>query len=116
MAGKAIAISDAEFEQRVLKSDKPVMVDFWAPWCPPCRAIAPIVETLAGEYDGKVVIAKVNTDEDPRYMIQFGIQSIPTMLFFKHGKLVDRIVGAGPKSMYTKRLEALLQEPVAAKS
>ena len=108
MAGKAIAISDAEFEQRVLKSDKPVMVDFWAPWCPPCRAIAPIVETLAGEYDGKVVIAKVNTDEDPRYMVQYGIQSIPTMLFFKNGEMVKRLQGAAPKRILKDAIDEAL--------
>jgi thioredoxin 1 len=116
MAGKTIAISDADFEQQVLKSDKPVMVDFWAPWCGPCRAVAPILEDLAGEYEGKVIIAKVNTDEDPKYMVQYGIMGIPTVLFFKDGQLVDRVVGAGPKSFYKTRIEAMLQETAAAQS
>ena len=114
MAGKTIALTDAEFEDRVLKSDRPVMVDFWAPWCGPCRAVAPILEELAGEYDERVVIAKVNTDEHPRYMTQYGIMGIPTVLFFKDGQLVDRVVGAGPKSFYKTRIDAMLKESVAA--
>ncbi len=108
MAGKTVAVTDADFEQHVLQSDKPVMVDFWAPWCGPCRAVAPILEELAGEYEGKVVIAKVNTDENPRYAGQFGIMAIPTMIVFKNGQEVDRIQGAGPKSYYTQRLQKLL--------
>lgn len=109
MAGKTVAVSDADFEQQVLKSDKPVMVDFWAPWCGPCRAVAPVLEELATEYGEQLVIAKVNTDENQRYAMQFGIMAIPTMMFFKNGKLVDRLEGAGPKSMYKSRIEALVK-------
>jgi len=114
MAGKTVAITDEEFEQKVLQSETPVMVDFWAPWCGPCRAVAPILEDLAGEYGDQVMIAKVNTDDNPRYMVQYGIMGIPTVLFFKGGQLVDRVVGAGPKSFYKTRIDALLQDNGAA--
>jgi len=108
MAGKTVAVTDADFEQTVLKSDKPVVVDFWAPWCGPCRAVAPILEDLAKDYDGKVVIAKVNTDEHQRYASQLGITGIPTLVIFKNGQEVDRIQGAGPKSHYVPRIEKVL--------
>ncbi len=114
MANKTIAVTDDTFEQQVLKSDKPVMVDFWAPWCGPCRAVAPVLEELAGEYTERVVVAKVNTDENPRYMTEYGIMAIPTMIFFKNGQEVDRIEGAGPKSFYKNRIEGLLKDNVAA--
>jgi thioredoxin 1 len=110
MAGKTVTVTDATFEQQVLKSDKPVMVDFWAPWCGPCRAVAPTLEELASEYQGKLVIAKVNTDEDQRYAMQFGVMAIPTLIIFKNGKEVDRIQGAGPKSMYTQRINKVIGE------
>ena len=109
MAGKTVAVTDEDFEQKVLKSDKPVIVDFWAPWCGPCRAVAPILEELASEYDGKVVVAKVNTDEHPNHAGKLGIMAIPTLIMFKDGKEVDRIQGAGPKSYYVPRIEKLLQ-------
>ncbi len=116
MAGKTIAVTDADFEQQVLKSDKPVMVDFWAPWCAPCRVVAPVLEELATEYADRVVVAKVNADEHFQYAMQFGVMAFPTLLFFKDGQVVDSIVGAGPKSLYKTRLERILQDGVPAQS
>jgi thioredoxin 1 len=95
---KPITVTDSSFDADVLQSDTPVLVDFWAPWCGPCRAVAPILEELAGEYEGKVTVAKVNTDESQKYAAQFGVQAIPTMIFFKGGKEVNRVVGVKPKS------------------
>jgi thioredoxin 1 len=97
---KPVAVTDAEFEQTVLQADKPVIVDFWAPWCGPCRAIAPILDKLAGEYEGRLTIAKVNTDEQSRWAGQFGIQGIPTLIVFKNGQEVERLVGSRPESAY----------------
>lgn len=97
---KPVAVTDAEFEQKVLRSDKPVVVDFWAPWCGPCRVIAPILDKLAGEYEGRLTIAKVNTDEQQRWASQFGIQGIPTLIIFKNGKEVERLVGSRPEQAY----------------
>ena len=114
MAGKTLVVTDEDFEQQVLKSDKPVMVEYWAPWCGPCRAVAPILEALANEYADKVVVAKVNMDENPRYAMEYGVMAIPNMMFFKNGEMVDQIVGAGPKSLYKTRLEALLTDGVGA--
>ena len=114
MAGKTLVVTDEDFEQQVLKSDKPVMVEYWAPWCGPCRAVAPILEDLANEYADKVVVAKVNMDENPRYAMEYGVMAIPNMIFFKNGEMVDQIVGAGPKSLYKTRIEALLTDGVAA--
>ncbi len=116
MAGKTITVTDADFEQQVLQSDKLVMVDFWAPWCGPCRAVAPILEELAGEYVEQVVVAKVNMDDNPRYATQYGVMAIPNLIFFRNGEVVDQIVGAGPKGFYKTRLDSLLQNSVAAGS
>lgn len=110
---KYLTVSDASFESDVLKSDKPVLVDFWAPWCGPCRMIAPIIEELANDYDGKAKIAKVNVDDNPQISTQFGIRSIPTLLIFKNGQVVDQIVGAVPKSVIEGKLKSQLLAGVA---
>lgn len=98
MASDKIAnVTDASFETDVLKSSQPVLIDFWATWCGPCRAIAPVVEQLAGEYEGKVKVVKVNIDENPKTPTQYDVRSIPTLLMFKDGKVVGQIVGAVAK-------------------
>lgn len=106
---KPIHVSDAEFQEKVLNSSTPVIVDFWAPWCGPCRMVAPILEELAKEYDGKIVVAKVNTDENPQWAMKYGVQGIPTMLFVKDGQLVDRMVGAAPRPFIQQRVNKLLE-------
>ncbi len=97
MLTEPVHVTDDEFQKSVLESDTPVVVDFWAPWCGPCRMVAPILDKLAGDYAGKVKIAKVNTDENPQWAMQYGVQGIPTMLFVAKGKLVHRQVGALPE-------------------
>lgn len=104
----ALEITDANFEQVVLQSDKPVLVDFWAEWCGPCRMLGPIVEEMATEYDGRAVIGKVNVDENPAVAAQFGIRNIPTVIFVKGGEIADKSVGAVPKNQLTTKLDALL--------
>jgi thioredoxin 1 len=101
-------VTDATFEEEVIKSDQPTLVDFWAPWCGPCRMVAPIVEELAGEYEGKVKFYKVNTDENPHVSARYGIRSIPTLLLFKNGEPVQQIVGFRPKGDLKKRLDQAL--------
>ena len=102
-----LKVTDSNFND-ILATDKLVMVDFWATWCGPCRAIAPIVEELSAEYEGRAVIAKCNVGECQTVPVQYGIRNIPTLLFFKGGQLVDRMVGAAPKSELVKKLDSLL--------
>ena len=104
----ALEITDANFDEIVLKATQPVIVDFWAEWCGPCRVVGPVVEELAKEYDGKAVVGKLNVDNNPEISTKFGIRSIPTILFFKGGQLVDRQVGAVPKSALEGKLKAQL--------
>ncbi|HIS23764.1 MAG TPA: thioredoxin [Candidatus Cryptobacteroides intestinipullorum] len=100
-------VTDANIVE-ILASDKPVMIDFWATWCGPCRMLAPTVEEIAKEYEGKAVIGKCNVDEASETPMKYGIRNIPTLLFFKGGQLVDRLVGAVPKNEITAKLDALL--------
>lgn len=106
---KPIELNDNNFSEEVESSDKPVLVDFWAEWCGPCRMIGPIVEELAGEYEGKAKIGKVNVDHNPEVSVKYGIRSIPALLIFKNGEVVDQIIGAVPKTHIRKQLEAQLQ-------
>jgi len=109
MAGKAVEITDANFEDMVLKSDKPVLIDFWAVWCGPCRAVAPIVEEIAEEYDGRAVIGKLDVDTNRNTAMQYGIQAIPTLFLVKGGEVVDKIVGnVADKNNIKTKLDALL--------
>lgn len=103
-------LNDANFEKEVSNSNLPYMVDFWATWCAPCRAVAPMVTELATEYEGKINVAKLNTDENPATASKYKIFSIPTLLFFKGGKIVDQVVGAVPKNELKKRIDQLLSK------
>ena len=104
----ALEFTDANFKELVLDSDKPVLVDFWATWCGPCRAIAPVIEELHTEMDGKAFIGKVNVDENSDTPVTYGVRNIPTLLVFKNGEVVDKSVGAVPKAQLAEKLDALV--------
>jgi thioredoxin 1 len=106
MSEEVAAVTDQNFDSEVVKSSKPTLVDFWAPWCGPCRAIAPMVQELAGTYKGKVNVVKMNVDDHPQTASKFGIRAIPTLLLFKNGQVVDQLVGAVPKA----KLEEVFQK------
>lgn len=101
-------VTDANFKQEVLESDKPVLLDLWAEWCGPCRMVGPIVEELAEDYDGKAVCAKLDVDANPNTSVEYGVRNIPTLLFFKNGELVDKQVGLVPKAQLAAKLDAIL--------
>jgi thioredoxin 1 len=104
----AAQVTDSTFKQEVLESQVPVLVDFWAPWCGPCRMVAPVVDEIAQQYDGQIKVVKVNTDENPSVASQYGIRSIPTLMIFKDGQRVDMVVGAVPKTTLANTLEKYL--------
>ncbi len=104
----ALEATDSNFEELVLKADKPVIVDFWAEWCGPCRMVGPIVEEVGVEYEGRAVVTKVDVDSNPGITAKYGIRNIPTILFFKNGEVADKQVGAVPKSTIASKLDALL--------
>ncbi|GAB4291622.1 MAG: thioredoxin [Ignavibacteriaceae bacterium] len=105
---KPITITDDNFETEVLKSDLPVLIDFWAEWCGPCKIIAPVVEEIAREYDGKAKVGKLDVDNNQQTSIKYGVRSIPTLLIFKNGKLLDTIIGAVPKNQIVQKLESVV--------
>lgn len=104
----ALEITDANFEELVAKSDKPVMLDFWAEWCGPCRMVGPLVAEISNEYEGKAVVGKVDVDNNPEISMKFGIRNIPTILYFKGGQVVDKQVGAVPKNVLAEKLQKLM--------
>ncbi|MCG8341250.1 MAG: thioredoxin [Chlorobiales bacterium] len=106
MSGQYLTATDQNFKSEILDSDKVALVDFWAAWCGPCQMLGPVIEELAGEFESKAVIAKLNVDENPNTAAQYGIRSIPTMLIFKNGEIVDQIVGAMPKNMIAEKINA----------
>lgn len=101
----ALEITDSNFDEVVLKSDKPVLIDFWAEWCGPCRAVGPLVDEISSEYEGKAIIGKVNVDNNPDISVRYGIRNIPALLYFKNGEIVDKQIGAAPKSILVEKLE-----------
>jgi thioredoxin len=105
MSGKIVTVSDAEFESSVLQGDKPALIDFWAEWCQPCKMLAPTVEEIAGEYDGKVLVGKLNVDDNPATATKYGIRGIPTLLLFKGGQVVQQLVGVKSKAEIKKVID-----------
>ena len=105
MSAKVVTVSDAEFEKTVLKSDKPVMLDFWAEWCQPCKMLTPTIEELAGDFEGQILVGKLNVDDNPNTATTYGIRGIPTLLFLKDGKVVQQIVGVKSKAEIKKIIE-----------
>jgi len=106
--GKVAEITDVSFDSEVLKSDVPVLIDFWAPWCGPCKAIAPVVEELAGQYDGRLKIVKMNVDDNPQTPSKYGVRGIPNLILFKAGSVADQIVGAVPKAHLVRAIDRAL--------
>ncbi|NTV06516.1 MAG: thioredoxin [Chlorobiaceae bacterium] len=105
MSGKYLAVTDLNFKSEILDSDKVALVDFWATWCGPCMMLGPVIDELAADYEGKAVIAKLNVDENPNIAAQYGIRSIPSMLIFKNGQVVDQMVGSMPKNTIAKKID-----------
>ena len=105
---KPVEITDTNFEQEVLKSNVPVLIDFWAVWCGPCRVIAPVVEEIAGEYEGKLKVGKLDVDNNPQVAVKYGIRSIPTLLIFNNGEVSDQMIGALPKAQIVDRVERVM--------
>ncbi|MFH2013009.1 MAG: thioredoxin [Pseudomonadota bacterium] len=108
MSEKAVHLTDDSFTTEVINSDKPTLVDFWAPWCGPCKMVGPVIEELAGEYDGKVKVCKLNVDENPKTPPQYSVRSIPTLIMFKDGKSVDQVIGSVPKA----QIEELIKKAI----
>ncbi len=104
----ALEITDTTFEETVLKSDKPVLVDFWAAWCGPCRMVGPVIEEVSNEYEGKAIVGKVDVDANQEFAAKYGVRNIPTVLLFNNGEVVERKVGVAPKNAYTEAIDALL--------
>ncbi len=108
MSGKYLVATDTNFQAEILDSDKVALVDFWAAWCAPCKMLGPVIEELGGDYEGKAVVAKLNVDDNPNTAAKYGIRSIPSILIFKNGQVVDQMLGAMPKNMIAKKLDEYL--------